>query len=242
MKLDVYYDSETDTLSLWNGQPASAGADVAENLTVDLDAEGEVVGFTLDHASEMLKSIVARPLLAGNPKGQTSEGSPVWALPFVQRLLKRELDAGSPVWALPFPMENSEGMTLENNEWSSEMLKSIVARPLLVGNPKVQTPDGSPAWALPFPMGNPEGMTLENSEWSTEMLKAIVARPLLAENPEGMTLEDNERLTEMLNATGVRLLIVENSEGFTPEDIEKWRIRPTVWVGHIGHFVDSGKK
>ena len=39
--LNVYYDSETDTLSLWNGRPASEGADVADNLTADFDAEGE---------------------------------------------------------------------------------------------------------------------------------------------------------------------------------------------------------
>ena len=56
MKLTVYYDSETDTLSLWNGKPASEGADVAENLTADIDVEGEVVGFTLEHAAEILKS------------------------------------------------------------------------------------------------------------------------------------------------------------------------------------------
>ena len=30
MMLEVYYDSETDTLSLWNGRPASEGADVAD--------------------------------------------------------------------------------------------------------------------------------------------------------------------------------------------------------------------
>ena len=60
MKLNVYYDGETDTLSLWNGRPAAAGADVAENLTVDLDEEGEAVGFTLEHASDTLKAIAAR--------------------------------------------------------------------------------------------------------------------------------------------------------------------------------------
>ena len=63
MKLDVYYDGETDTLSLWNGKPASAGADVAENLTVDLDADGEVVGFTLEHAAEILKAVGERRAL-----------------------------------------------------------------------------------------------------------------------------------------------------------------------------------
>ena len=60
MKLNIYYDSETDTLSLWNGKPASEGADVAENLTADFDAEGEVVGFTLERASEALKAMRGR--------------------------------------------------------------------------------------------------------------------------------------------------------------------------------------
>lgn len=66
MKLNVYYDSETDTLSLWNGKPAGEGADVAENLTADLDAEGEVVGFTLEHASEILNAVGASPFPAWN--------------------------------------------------------------------------------------------------------------------------------------------------------------------------------
>lgn len=61
--MDVYYDGETDTLSLWNGKPALEGADVAENLTADFDAEGEVVGFTLERASETLKAVGARRTL-----------------------------------------------------------------------------------------------------------------------------------------------------------------------------------
>ena len=64
MKLSVYYDRDTDTLSLWNGQPASEGADVADNLTADFDAEGEVVGFTLEHAAELLGSVFADSPLA----------------------------------------------------------------------------------------------------------------------------------------------------------------------------------
>ena len=153
MKLNVYYDSETDTLSLWNGQPASAGADVAENLTVDLDAEGEAVGFTLDHASEILKEIGAVPFIAWNPKGRTPESS-----------LR---------WALQFPMGKSEGITLENSEWSTEMLKAIGARPLLAENS--------------------EGMTLEDNERLTEMLNATGVRLLLVENSEGFTPEDIEK-------------------------------------------------
>ena len=56
MKLNVYYDAETDTLSLWNGIPASEAADVAEHLVADFDSDDEVVGFTLEHASEVLKA------------------------------------------------------------------------------------------------------------------------------------------------------------------------------------------
>ena len=54
MKLIVDYCPETDTLSLWNGQPASSGADVSEDLVVDLDAAGAAVGFTLEHAAVVL--------------------------------------------------------------------------------------------------------------------------------------------------------------------------------------------
>ena len=78
MKLDIYYDPETDTLSLWNGRPASEGADVAENLIADFDDDGEVVGFTLDHASELLSSILNAPPNRAdfqNPKSWTSKAS-----------------------------------------------------------------------------------------------------------------------------------------------------------------------
>ena len=61
MKLNIYYDSTTDTLSLWNGRPGNEGADVAENLIVDFGRDGEVVGFTLDHAAELLGSILSVP-------------------------------------------------------------------------------------------------------------------------------------------------------------------------------------
>ena len=54
MRLDVFYDPETDMLSLWNGVAAAEGADVAEGLIADFDGDGEVVGFTLEHAGELL--------------------------------------------------------------------------------------------------------------------------------------------------------------------------------------------
>ncbi len=53
-KLTIEYDQETDTLSLWNGRPASEGRDIAESLVADLDAAGNVVGFTLEHAGALL--------------------------------------------------------------------------------------------------------------------------------------------------------------------------------------------
>ena len=54
MKITIDYDRETDNLSLWNGRPASEGQDIAEGLVADLDADGNVVGFTLEHAGALL--------------------------------------------------------------------------------------------------------------------------------------------------------------------------------------------
>jgi uncharacterized protein YuzE len=54
LELKIYYDPETDTLSLWNGRPACEGGEVGEGLTADFDADGEVVGITLDGALKLL--------------------------------------------------------------------------------------------------------------------------------------------------------------------------------------------
>ena len=54
MKLEIAYFSDTDTLSLWNGKPASEAGDVFGNLLADYDAQGKVVGFTVEHAGEFL--------------------------------------------------------------------------------------------------------------------------------------------------------------------------------------------
>lgn len=70
MKLRIAYYSDTDTLSLWNGEPASAADDVAENLIVDYDAAGEAVGFTLDHAAELLL-----PLLTAAKEGKSGKAA-----------------------------------------------------------------------------------------------------------------------------------------------------------------------
>ena len=69
MKLNIYYDSETDTLSLWNGHPASEADDVAEYLVADFDGDGEVVGFTLEHAAELLKPALLGSLTSSDLAG-----------------------------------------------------------------------------------------------------------------------------------------------------------------------------
>ena len=53
--LDIYYDADSDTLSLWNGLPAGYGEMVAKHLTAESNADGEVVGITLEHAAELLR-------------------------------------------------------------------------------------------------------------------------------------------------------------------------------------------
>ena len=70
MKLDIRYFDDTDTLSLWNGRPASEGGDliatgalivddsadgvVTGDIIADYDSDGKVVGFTIEHAAELL--------------------------------------------------------------------------------------------------------------------------------------------------------------------------------------------
>ena len=85
MKLRVSYYEDTDTLSLWNGEPASEADDVAENLIVDYDAEGDAVGFTLEHAAELLLPVLQAAAQSSDkasdqPK-QSGEASamPQWA-------------------------------------------------------------------------------------------------------------------------------------------------------------------
>ena len=53
-KLNVFYDPETDTLEIGNGQPACYGEDVAENLTAHTTEEGELAFVVLSNAAEVL--------------------------------------------------------------------------------------------------------------------------------------------------------------------------------------------
>lgn len=87
-KLILSYFKDADTLSLWNGRPASEGGDliatgalipsngednaVTVDIIADYDADGRVVGFTIEHATELL----LHPLLRG---GNHFEASGMYA-------------------------------------------------------------------------------------------------------------------------------------------------------------------
>ena len=67
-KLLIGYDSESDTLSLWNGTPSNYGETVAEHLTAESNDEGMVTGITLENAAELL-----RPYLFPERASETTE-------------------------------------------------------------------------------------------------------------------------------------------------------------------------
>lgn len=61
-KLLINYYADTDTLALWNTlvlwnrTPANEGQIVAEHLTSESNAEGNVTGVALERAAELLRS------------------------------------------------------------------------------------------------------------------------------------------------------------------------------------------
>lgn len=76
IKLDIRYFSDTGTLSLWNGAPASeagdliavgeliydtnARGDAPADVIADYDADGKVVGFTIERSAELLLRPLAK--------------------------------------------------------------------------------------------------------------------------------------------------------------------------------------
>ena len=54
--LEIHYDEETDTLSVWNGRPVYSSYEVQQHLLIELDANRTPVGFTLEHALELLQA------------------------------------------------------------------------------------------------------------------------------------------------------------------------------------------
>ncbi len=54
MKLQITYDSESDTLDIGNGLPGSDGQPVADRLTAFFGDGEDTVGITLENAAELL--------------------------------------------------------------------------------------------------------------------------------------------------------------------------------------------
>ena len=55
MKPVVTYFDETDTLSVdLASRPAVEAEEIAEDVIIDYDSDGNVVGFTIEHASRLL--------------------------------------------------------------------------------------------------------------------------------------------------------------------------------------------
>ena len=58
MKPVVKYFEDTDTLSVdLATRPAAEAEEVAEDVIIDFDSDGNVVGFTIEHASRLLSTI-----------------------------------------------------------------------------------------------------------------------------------------------------------------------------------------
>ena len=70
MDAEVSYFPDSDMLSLWTGKPATEAEEIADGVIVEFDAEGNVVGFTLEHAAEIL-----RPMLEAHQKTPATAAS-----------------------------------------------------------------------------------------------------------------------------------------------------------------------
>ena len=57
VELLIDYDNGKDTLCLRNGQPGKKATSVADNLIVNSDDDDVIVGFTIDHAKELLSPL-----------------------------------------------------------------------------------------------------------------------------------------------------------------------------------------
>ena len=54
MELEIQYFPQTDTLYIGGAGTANEGYDIAENLIAHAKDDGEVIGITIEHASEIL--------------------------------------------------------------------------------------------------------------------------------------------------------------------------------------------
>ena len=68
MTTEVSYFKDSDMLSLWTGKPAVEADEIAEGVIVDFDADGNVVGFTLEHAASLLRPMLDSIRNAATPR------------------------------------------------------------------------------------------------------------------------------------------------------------------------------
>ena len=54
MELEIQYFPQTDTLYVGTSETANEGYDIADNLIAHAKEDGEVIGITLEHVSEVL--------------------------------------------------------------------------------------------------------------------------------------------------------------------------------------------
>ena len=70
-KLRILYFRDTDTLEVDNGESGDYGFAIAEHLTANSVEADQVVGFTLEHAAELLLPYLKK----GDPRGQNQQWS-----------------------------------------------------------------------------------------------------------------------------------------------------------------------
>ena len=54
MELEIQYFPQTDTLYIGDSETANEGYDIADNLVAHAKEDGELVGITLEHATDLL--------------------------------------------------------------------------------------------------------------------------------------------------------------------------------------------
>ncbi len=68
MKAEIEYIQDADSLSVWTGKPAVEADEIADGVIVDFDADGNVVGFTIEHAATLLRPMLDSIRNAATPR------------------------------------------------------------------------------------------------------------------------------------------------------------------------------
>lgn len=81
MELEIQYFPQTDTLYIGTSETANDGYDIADNLIAHATDDGEVVGITLEHATEILAPHLRHQILNAETTAPASilrdEGEPL---------------------------------------------------------------------------------------------------------------------------------------------------------------------